>query len=133
MGSPGSIEPSDQGLQDKGFRTSSSTQDGSIPSAHATSWGYLLLDRHFDNAPCELPKSIKYLLGASPMKSASQISFATSAMLQQSGLARGAWRWRGRGHGTGQAGVVDALVLFGRSVGLSQATVELQTSFAMLR
>ena len=37
-----------------------------------------------------------------------------------------------RGQGTGQAGSVDEFVLFGRSMGLGQAAVELQASFALL-
>jgi hypothetical protein len=72
------------------------------------------------------------LLRAALRKSASQNSFATAAVLQQSGLGRGAWRGRERVQGTGQAGAVDDFVLFGRSMGLSQAAVELQVSFAVL-
>ena len=72
------------------------------------------------------------LLRAALRKSASQNSFATGAVLQQSGLGRGAWRWRGRGQGTWQAGAVDDFVVFGRSMGFSQAAVELQVSFALL-
>ena len=34
--------------------------------------------------------------------------------------------------GTGQAGAVDDFVLFGKSMGLGQAAVELQVSFALL-
>jgi len=45
---------------------------------------------------------------------------------------RGAWQERRRGQGTGQAGAVDDFVLFGRSIGFSQAAVELQVSFALL-
>ena len=37
-----------------------------------------------------------------------------------------------RGQGTGQAGAVDEFVLFDRSMGLGQAAVELQVSFALL-
>ena len=72
------------------------------------------------------------LLGAKPRKSASRNSFAIGGVLQQSGLGRGAWRWRWRGQGTGQAGAVDNFVVFGRSMGFSQAAVELQVSFALL-
>ena len=36
------------------------------------------------------------------------------------------------GAGTGQAGAVDDFVVFGRSMGFSQAAVELQVSFALL-
>ena len=99
-----------------------------------TSWRYLLLDRHFNNVLCEDPSSviIKHLLRAALRKSTSQNSFATAAVLQQSGLGPGAWRWRGRGQGTGQAGAVDNFVVFGRSMGLSQAVVEMQVSFALL-
>ena len=46
--------------------------------------------------------------------------------VQQSGLARV------RGQGTGQAGAVDDFPLFGRSMGLSQAAVELQVSLLLL-
>ena len=35
--------------------------------------------------------------------------------------------------GSGQAGAVDEFVLSGRSMGLGQAAVELQVSFALLR
>ena len=71
------------------------------------------------------------LLRAALRKSASisQNSFATAAVLQQSGLGRGAWRGQGRVQGTGQAGTVDDFVLFGRSMGLA---VELQVSFDVL-
>jgi len=93
---------------------------------------YLLPDRRFMNDLSVTFCSQVNLLGASPRKSAAQFSFAISAVLQQLGLARRAWRWRGRGQGTGQAGVVDDFVLFGRSMGLSQAAVELQVSFALL-
>ena len=37
-----------------------------------------------------------------------------------------------RGQGTGQAGAVDDFALFGRSMGLSQAAVELQVSLLLL-
>ena len=73
-----------------------------------------------------------YLLRAGLRKSASQNSFATAAVLQQSGLERVVRRERGRGQGTGQAGAVDDFVLFGRSMGRSQAAVELQVSFVVL-
>ena len=42
-----------------------------------------------------------YLLRVALRKSATQLSFATNAVLQQSGLARGAWRVRERGQETG--------------------------------
>ena len=89
-------------------------------------------DRRFVNAIGAPRASQMNLLRAALRKSASQNSFATSAVLQQSGLGRGAWRWRGRGQGTGQAGAVDNFVVFGRSMGFSQAAVELQVSFALL-
>ena len=57
-----------------------------------------------------------------------QITFATCATLKQSGLGREAWR----GQVTGQAGAVDEFVLFNRSMGLGQAAVELEVSFALL-
>ena len=72
------------------------------------------------------------MLGASPRKQAAQNSLVTSAVLQQSGLVGAAWRGRGRGQGTGQAGAVDDFALFGRSMGLSQAAVELQVSLLLL-
>ena len=37
-----------------------------------------------------------------------------------------------RGQGTWQAGAVDDFVVFGRSMGFSQAAIELQVSFALL-
>ena len=48
------------------------------------------------------------------------------------GTGAGGLAGRGRGQGTGQAGAVDDFVLFGRSMGLGQAAVELQVSFALL-
>ena len=74
------------------------------------------------------------LLGAALNKEAAQISFVRSLLATCSLLVIGTSRLAlaAGGQGAGEAAAVERNGVFGRSIGLSQAAVELQVSFALL-
>ena len=72
------------------------------------------------------------MLGAAPTKAAAQNSFVPSLLVALVGTGTFGLALAAGGQGTEQAVAVERNGVFGRSIGLSQAAVELQVSFALL-